>query len=117
MRSEVPKPHVGPPRAYQNQGTCAFFVRRPDRTPSPQDLQLETSPQYTLAGNPVITPDLPLRASLSTAGCFGCRLPVGLLSHIRNTQGSQERLPGLRPGGAGVSELHREGRMYLLLLC
>src|ERR1035438_5462369 len=84
--------HFGPPRAHPNQGTCAFFVRRPDRTPSPQDLQLEAPPQYALAGNPVIAADLPLCASLSTVGCIGCPLPVGLLSHLRYSQGSQERL-------------------------
>src|ERR1035438_9079321 len=106
----------GPPRAYPNQGTCAFFVRRPDRTSSPQDLQLETPPQYALAGNPVIAPHLPLCASLSAAGCLGCPLPVGLLSHLRYSQGSQEGLPGIRSGCVGLSEYHREGRMCLLLL-
>src|ERR1022692_2840332 len=106
MRSEVPKLRFGPPRAYPNQGTCAIFAGRPDRTPPPQDLQLEASPQYTLAGNPVIAPYLPLRASLFNGGCFGCPLPVGLLSNLRNSQGSQKRLPGIRPGVAGLSEYH-----------
>src|ERR1035438_1112084 len=97
--------------------TCAFFVGRPDRTSSPQDLQLDAPPQDALAGNPVIAPHLPLRASLSAAGCLGCPLPVGLLSHLRYSQGSQEGLPGIRSRGVGLSEYHREGRMYLLLLC
>src|ERR1035441_1848549 len=77
----------GPRRAHPNHRTCAFLVRRPGRTPSPQDLQLETPPQYTLAGNPVVAPHLPLRASLFAAGCFGCPLPVCLLSPLRNSQG------------------------------
>src|ERR1035438_559083 len=55
----------GPPRAHPNQRTCAFFVRRPDRTPPPQDLQLEAPPQHALAGNPVIAAHLRLRASRS----------------------------------------------------
>src|ERR1035441_8568316 len=108
---------VWPSSCSSYQGTCAILARRPGRTPSPQDLQLETPPQYTLAGNPVVAPHLPLRASLLAAGCFGRPLPVCLLSHLRNSQGSQKRLLGIRSGAAGLSEYHREGRMYLLLLC
>src|ERR1039457_5733716 len=96
--------HFGPRRAHQNQRTRAFLVGRPDRTPSPQDLQLETHPQDAMAGNPVIAAHLPLRAPLSAAGCFGCPLPVRLFSHLRNSQSSQKRLPGLRSGAAGLSE-------------
>src|ERR1035441_6486232 len=51
MRSVVVT--FGPRRAHPNHRTCAFLVRRPGRTPSPQDLQLEAPPQYALAGNPV----------------------------------------------------------------
>src|ERR1035441_6301132 len=90
MRSVVVA--FGPRRAYPNHRTCAFLVRRLGRTPSPQDLQLEAPPQYALAGNPVISPHLPLRASLFAAGCIGRPLPVCLLSHLRNSQGSQKRL-------------------------
>src|ERR1035441_101694 len=113
MRSVVVA--FGPRRAYPNHRTCAFLVRRPGRTPSPQDLQLEAPPQYALAGNPVISPHLPLRASLFAAGCIGRPLPVCLLSHLRNSQGSQKRLSGIRSGRAGLSQHHRAGRMYLLL--
>jgi hypothetical protein len=82
----IATPSFGPVRAYpisyeettaeaaegQWQGrpqtsTCDFFVRRPYRTPSPQDLQLETPREYAVAGNLVIAANLRLRASLFTA--------------------------------------------------
>jgi hypothetical protein len=44
--------------------TCGFFVGRPHRAPSPQDLQLETPPEDAVAGNLVIAAHLRLRASL-----------------------------------------------------
>ena len=43
---------------------CVFFAGRTDRTPSAQDIQFQTPPQDTLAGNLVVAADLPLRASL-----------------------------------------------------
>jgi hypothetical protein len=81
----IATPSFGPVRAYPisyeettaeatdgRQGrpqtsTCDFFARRPYRTPSPQDLQLETPPEYAVAGNLVIAANLRLRASLFAA--------------------------------------------------
>jgi hypothetical protein len=44
--------------------TSVFFVRRPDRTPPAQDIQLETPAEHTVAGDLDIAADLRLRDSL-----------------------------------------------------
>src|ERR1017187_8511350 len=48
--------------------TSVFFVRRPDRTPPAQDIQLETPAEYAVGGDLDIAAHLRLRASLFT-GC------------------------------------------------
>src|ERR1035438_6548515 len=62
--------------------------------------------------------------TIEKVGCVYCSYANGLLALIteiasrsRYSQGSQERLPGIRSGCVGLSEYHREGRMCLLLLC
>jgi hypothetical protein len=54
----------GQRQGFPQTTTHVFFVRRPDRTPPAQDIQLETPPQYAAAGNLVLAAHLRLRASI-----------------------------------------------------
>ena len=47
--------------------TFVSFVRNPDRTPPAQDIQLEASPEYGVAGNLVVAAHLRVCGPLFTA--------------------------------------------------